>query len=146
MARFVIIVFVVAALMGFGVAAATAQDQDEVSCEALTAEEAQAALDENPTYATRFELDLNDDGIACNEEDSGTADDAETEESDTGVGMPGRERTRGAGDAPSAGGTESMPDSGVGTMAGTSSRLFVLTLLGLSGVIATLGLALGRRA
>lgn len=143
MAQFVTVVLVVAALMGLNVAAATAQD--EVSCESLTAEEAQAALDADPTYATRADLDLNEDGIACNEEESGAADDAETDESDTGVGMPGRERTRDAGDDPSAGGAETMPNSGVGTMVDSSSRLLALTLLGLSGVLVTVALTLSRR-
>ena len=60
--------------LGASAVTAAAQEQDQeqdVSCATLTAEEAQALLDADPTYANREPLDANDDGIACNEPETG---------------------------------------------------------------------------
>lgn len=148
MARCVTVLFVVAAFMGFGFVGVSAQD--DVSCESLSAGEAQILLDSDPTYATRGQLDTDEDGIACNEDEdsgTGTADDAATEESDTGVGAPGRQRTRDAGgDVPGADTAGSMPGTGVGMMADSGPRVVIIVLFGLSALLAAVSFMMSRRS
>lgn len=157
MARCVTVLFVVAAFMGFGVVGVSAQD--DVSCESLSAGEAQILLDSDPTYAIRGQLDTDEDGIACNEDEdsgtgedmgdsgTGTADDTATEESDAGRGAPGRQRTRDAGgDVPGADTAGSMPGTGVGMLADSGPRVVIIVLFGLSALLAAVSFMMSRRS
>lgn len=72
MIRFTVLLAVLLMSAAGFVSPTAAQDdtgEQEVTCASVPAEEAQALLDADPTYANRERLDADDDGIACNEED-----------------------------------------------------------------------------
>lgn len=150
MARLIILACALVVLMLSGASSLAAQ---EATCATLSADEAQAALNADPTYATRSVLDADEDGIACNED---LCAEMSADEAQAALDADPTYATRAqldpdedgvACNEPGSGGTVTgMPDIGVGTMAGASSRMLALMLLGLSCVFALASLSLRPRA
>lgn len=163
-----VVAFVVAGGLALGASA-----QDDPDCGSLSAEEAQAELEANPTYATRYALDPDNDGVACEVDELESAEAGVEEAGDDGDGRGGnRDAGIGGGGRTSDGGEErggrrsaeddpgsgtggnasvevnDMPDVGVGVVVAGAPVVAGLLgsaagLAGLAGVIARRG---GTRA
>jgi len=142
-----------------GLAVGTAA-QDEIGCEDVSAEEAQALLDQNPTYATRSLLDPDGDGVACEEDElaaagagaeaAQAATDGEDDDGNEDEGIGGGGRTAedqgddGGGRAAIA--VNGLPATGVGAGAAPVAAPLLAVALGLAGLGGAVAARGARRA
>lgn len=125
--------------LGLGVAVSEPTRAQDLNCDDFTTqEEAQAVLDADPSDPNG--LDADDDGIACEDLPSGDTDDG-TDDTDDGAAE--EEDTDAGSGTGTTGGSTTLPDTGAGVMA-TSSSMGLVAIFAVFALLSA-GVALRTR-
>jgi len=151
--------FALGALLAFmliGSMAIGTSAQKEAGCDDISADLAQVRLEQNPSYATRAQLDPDGDGIACEDDElaerdsEGAENDRDERDGRAGEGIGGGGRTEsgegrggeGLGGRPDSHAVDDMPAVGVGT---ATSGMLAAILAGALSVVSLGGAAVAHR-